>query len=173
VPFDGGLAAGAAAARGVTVTWPGSFGRIEFTVTTDAAGEVFENNVAGTGETNNAAQTTVLSAPDLVVTNLATNPSSPLSGSTITIRWTDANTGTAPIAGSWFDRIRIVNQTTNAVLTDQQVQGGSFTFRLPDGNAGAGVLRIQVTADGTNSVVEVNAAGTAESNNTATLDVTS
>ncbi len=180
VPYTGGpLASGATTGRTVTVTWPAGSsgtGRIEVTVTTDAAGQVFENNAAGTAETNNAAQIVVLSASDLVVTNLATDTSSPQTGSTITVTWTDANVGTAPVAGSWFDRVRIVNQTTGTVLADQQVQGsanGSFAFHIPDGNAGVGVLRIQVTVDTTNVVTEVNAAGTAESNNTATLDVTS
>src|SRR5207248_2817108 len=55
LPFTGSIAAGDGVARGTTVTWPLASlgtGRIEFTVTTDPAGEVFENNAGGTAETN-------------------------------------------------------------------------------------------------------------------------
>ena len=94
-----------------------------------------------------------------------------------------SNAGTAQVTAGWFDRVVITNQTTGAQLANQLVgvdasSGNgtfprSFVFRVPDGNAGAGTLRIQVTADANNTITEVNAAGNGESNNTATLDVTS
>ena len=129
-----------------------------------------------------------MSAPDLVVTNLAIDQPSPLTGAQITVTWTDANIGTSAISGGWFDRIRIVNQTTGAVLMDQLVRydlpagtllqpvgeiSHSVVYRIPDGNAGAGNLRIQITTDAANGVTEVNAGGTGESNNTTFIDVTS
>ena len=102
----------------------------------------------------------------------------------VTVTWTDVNSGTAATTGGWVDRIRVVNQTTNAVVIDQQVPFGgplqagasvdrSAVFRVPDGNAGVGTLQIQITVDTNNGVFEVNAAGTAESNNTATTTVAS
>ena len=190
LPYDAtgafAIAAGGFVDHSLGVIWPtgsSGVGRIEFTVTTDAAGQLFENNGAGTAETNNATQLVVLSAPDLTVTALAVDNLTPQSGAQITITWTDVNAGTAQVTAGWFDRVLITNQTTGAQLANQQVSvdlssGGatfprSFVFRIPDGNAGAGTLRIQVTADINNTVTEVNAAGNAESNNTATLDVAS
>ena len=84
MPYDaaalGVIAAGGASNRSVNLTWPAGAnanGRIEFTVTTDTAGQVFENNAAGTAESNNATQSIVLSAPDLVVANLASDTPRP------------------------------------------------------------------------------------------------
>ena len=107
--------------------WPtdsSGVGRIEFTVTTDAAGQLFENNAAGTAETNNATQVVVLSAPDLTVTALAVDNLTPQSGAQITITWTDVNAGTAQVTAGWFDRVLITNQTTGAQLANQQARRG-------------------------------------------------
>ena len=49
----------------------------------------------------------------------------------------------------------------------------SFALKLPDGTAGVGTLQVTVTVDSKNNVVEYNAAGTAETNNTATTSVVS
>ena len=180
------IAAGEFIDHSLGVIWPvgsSGLGRIAFTVTTDAAGQIFENNAAGTAETNNATQVVVLSAPDLTVTALAVDNLTPQSGAQITVTWTDVNVGTAQVTAGWFDGVLITNQSTGGVVTNQQVHvdpnpGGtasprSFSFRIPDGNLGAGTLRIQITTDISNTVTEVNGAGNAESNNTATLDVVS
>ena len=71
------LAPGAFVERSATITWPlndNGIGRFEFTVSADSATRVTEGNGDGTGESNNSAQLTVVSAPDLRVANLATIP---------------------------------------------------------------------------------------------------
>ncbi|MFO1403439.1 MAG: CARDB domain-containing protein [Azonexus sp.] len=199
LPYDasllGGIEAGGQRERSLLFTWPtgaNANGRIEFTVTTDAASQVFENNASGTAETNNANQIIVLSAPDLVVNGLTSDSPAPMTGDLITLTWNDVNIGNAALNTGWFDRIRVTNQTTSAVLVDQQLRyelpagdvlatgasaARSFSFRLADGNAGVGNLLIQVTADqnvsGMGTLVEVNAGGTGESNNSASLSLTS
>src|SRR5207253_1135232 len=107
----------------------------------------------------------------------------PQTGQNVTITWTDANTGQAATAGDWTDRVTVVNTTTGQTLATAAVPyssagngnvpaGGvsaprAFTFRLPDGPAGAGSLAITVTADANNNVFESNPAGTGELNNSA------
>ncbi|MCS6853203.1 MAG: hypothetical protein NZ523_00395, partial [Elioraea sp.] len=186
---------GEARARTVTVTWPAGLsasGRFEFAVLTDATDAVAEANPAGTGEANNVVSTTITSAPDLVVADLAVVPAAPLSGDVPTITWHDRNLGNAPTPQGWVDRVRVVNTTTNRVLADIAVPydqsalgvlgpGGavarSATVTLPAGIAGAGTLSITVTADlapnGTTQIVEANAIGTGETNNAASLVVES
>ena len=199
VSFDavalGNLAAGGVQDRSAVLTWPSGAnanGRIEFTVTTDTASQIFENNLANTAESNNAAQSIILSSPDLIVSNLGSDVLAPRTGDLITLTWDDVNSGNAAIAGGWLDRVLVVNQTTPIQLLNQQVRFDppagqttlvgaivprSFSFRVPDGNAGAGNLQIQITADlntsGIGTISEVNAGGTGESNNTRTLNLTS
>ncbi|ROZ64162.1 CARDB domain-containing protein [Ramlibacter sp. WS9] len=191
----GGIAAGGLRDRSATLTWPAGAnanGQIEFTVTTDAGGQLFENNLAGTAESNNAAQLTVLSAPDLIVANLTSDTLAPRSGDVVTLNWNDVNSSNMAVNTGWYDRIRVVNQTSGAVLVDEQLRydppaGGtlpagasaarSYSFRLADGNAGTGSLLIQVFADqntaGAGSLTEANAGGTGETNNSASLNLTS
>ncbi|MDZ4254036.1 MAG: CARDB domain-containing protein, partial [Sulfuritalea sp.] len=192
---QGDIAAGDLRDHSMTLTWPAmanAYGQFEFTVTTDVAGQLFENNLSNTAETNNANQITVLSAPDLVVSNLISDNPAPRTGDPITLNWNDANNGNAAVTAGWYDRIRVTNQSTGAVLVDQQLgyepplgetlAAGtavprSFSFRLAEGNAGVGNLLIQVTADqsttGVGGLVEVNAAGDGETNNSASLNLTS
>ena len=59
--------------------------------------------------------------PTSSVVDLATSTPTPQSGELITITWADTNLGTAAVAGGWFDRIRVVNLTTNTVLVNQQL----------------------------------------------------
>ncbi|MCF8179440.1 MAG: hypothetical protein K9J74_13100 [Sulfuritalea sp.] len=199
VPYDaatlGDISAGGSSDRSTTLTWPAgadATGQFEFTVTTDSSSQIFEYNTSGSGESNNASQVNVLSAPDLVVSNLISDTSAPKTGDLITLNWTDVNNGNTAVAAGWYDRIKVTNQTTGAVLVDQQVrydppQGGtmaagasvsrSFSFLLAEGNAGAGNLLIQVSADqnnsGIGSLIEANAGGTAETNNSTSLTLTS
>ena len=167
------------------LNWPAganATGQFEFTVTTDTANQLFENNLAGTAETNNSSKVSVLSAADLVVGNLVSDKTSPVTGDLITLSWNDINNGNTAINAGWYDHIVVVNKTTGATLVNQQlrfdpasgslVQAGasaarSFSFLLADGTAGVGNLQITVTTDqntsGVGSLVEANASGTAES----------
>ncbi|MEO7622362.1 MAG: CARDB domain-containing protein, partial [Gallionella sp.] len=191
----GAIAAGGLTDRSLTFAWPtgtNSSGQIEFTVTTDVSNLLFENNSTNTAESNNASKITVLSSPDLTVSNLSCDTPAPKSGDLITLSWNDVNSGNAAINAGWYDRIKVTNQSTGAVLVDQQLRydppvGGtlqagtsatrSYSFRLADGNPGVGNLLMQVFADqttaGSGSLYEVNAAGTAESNNSASLNLAS
>jgi hypothetical protein len=172
---------------------PAGVGQLQLTVTADIDNNIFEFNAEGTAETNNAASITTTSTlapyPDLQVSGLSVNPSEPQSGQNVTINWTDANTGNASTAGSWYDQVSVVNTTTGQTLATSNVlydntalgniaAGGasaqqSYTFRLPDGAPGVGQLRITVTADVANDVFEYNPGGTGETNNTATISATS
>src|SRR5262249_34876899 len=166
-------------------------GQFVVTVTTDSAASIFENNGAGTGESNNQAQLSLLSAPDLQVTAL-TLDASPLvqSGATATITWQDSNLGTGPTLASWWDHVTVVNKTTGGTLLatssfyDPNGAGNGpvgpgdsrtrqYSFRLPDGSAGAGALEVMVTADSfqgdAGQIREVNVAGDAEQNNSRTV----
>ncbi len=196
VPFDavalGPLGAGQGAMRHFTITWPSgvtSTGRFEFTVTTDEAGQLFEANAAGTGETNNATQLTIASTPDLQIANLVVTTSNVTAGSPVTVTWNDINTGIAATASGWFDRIEVRNQTTGELLLDTAVfydpalpgngalgagqsKARTFTFNMPDGSRGVGNIQIAVTADrntsGAGTIVEITDPGNAEGNNQAT-----
>jgi hypothetical protein len=119
---------------------------------------------------------------DLQVQNIAVLPASPQSGNALTITWDDANTGNQA-SGPYRDFIVVRNNKTDQQLVSVPLDvlsvgaGGShqrsYSFTLPDGNAGAGELAITITADSSNSVFEFNPAGTGETNNTTTASVTS
>ncbi|UUZ69431.1 Ig-like domain-containing protein [Polaromonas sp. P2-4] len=164
-------------------------GALDIQVTGDYYNYVFESNVAGTAESNNAAQLSATSTlapyPDLQSQNLAVDQITIQSGDTITIRWNDFNSGNKALNGAYYDRVYLRNTGTNEVLLDTTVyfnaaqvaagqgQERSYSFKLPDGLRGAGTFDIQVTADYYNNVFESSVAGTAESNNTAQLSATS
>jgi hypothetical protein len=190
----GALAAGASAHRQSSFRLPdgaAGTGNLRVTVTADYLNNVFESNSGGTAETNNTATltATVGLAPyaDLRVTNLAVSPSSGLrSGDSLTVAWSDSNTGTATVSAAFFDRVTVVNTTTGQTLTSSTVpydpatatngaiaagdaRARQFSFTLPPGTAGAGSLQVTVAADTFNQVFESNTASTAESNNSATV----
>jgi len=163
---------------------PAGAGSLAISVTADAYNFVTESNAGGTAETNNSASITTDSTlapyPDLVVTGLRVSQPTLAPGDLVTIRWSDANTGDRATAGGWYDGVRVVNTTTGETLvntaaynSDAIAAGDSlareYSFRLPEGRPGAGTLSIQITADAYSYVVESNAAGTAEANNTATI----
>jgi len=184
------LASGATTPRSLNLTWPAgtsNTGRFVFTVEADSTNTVLEANATGTGETNNAASTTITSAPDLRVLNLRVTSAQVQSGGLLSVAWEDRNDGNATTPRDWQDRVRIVNLDTGAVLLDQAVgdAGGPLaglaagaertrtaSLTLPAGSAGAGRISITVTADqtpaGASAIVESN-----EGNNAAALEVNS
>ena len=142
-----------------------------------------------TDETNNlfAVPFEVLAA-DLQVTGLGVEPSTPLSGRDLTVRWTDSNNGSGSTHHSWWDRVRIQNLTTGQTLVevdvffDRNVQGDiaagtgldrSFTYRLPNGTAGVGQLLVTVIGDIYNYLPEYNGGIAADANNMASITVES
>ena len=158
---------------------------------TDAFGQQPEasdtNNVGASG----AIALSLPPLPDLVVSETVVEGSPGLqSGANVTIHWSDSNAGTAPTTGAWWDSIEVVNSTTNETLLSTSVRydpsapgngpldvGASVarqhTFRLPDGKRGVGDLRVAVTADATKAIAELNADGTAETNNQADVNAAS
>ncbi len=128
---------------------------------------------------------------DLQVVNLAVTPATGLqSGNTVTINWNDTVTGNIPTPAGFYDNVTVVNQTTSQTLVNQQVyydptQNGngaiqpgqqrarSYQFTLPNGTAGVGQLQVTVTTNSTVAFQEANTAGTASTNNSATLTTTS
>jgi hypothetical protein len=132
---------------------------------------------------------TLLPAPDLRVVNLNVTSAGPIqSGADITIRWEDTNSGAGLATDSWYDRVQVMNTTNGASVLDTYVLHGTaglgiltnggthlrqHVFRLPDGLAGAGPLRVTVTADYFNSVVEYNPSGSGETNNATSANFSS
>ncbi|MBI3350330.1 MAG: hypothetical protein HY020_24345 [Burkholderiales bacterium] len=177
--------------RSLVIPWPAgaqSQGRFSFTVTVDAGGLVPEVNADGTGETNNTATLTVQSASDVRPSDLALDPGPVQSGAPLTLRWTLNNEGNAAIRAGFAERVTVFNNTTHQTLLSQTVlydavadgaiaaegqRQRQLTFTLPDGVAGAGNLTITVTSDADNSLIEANPSNTAETNNAASLNVTS
>jgi subtilase family serine protease len=195
-PGNGPIAPGSGRDRQHTFIWPasGAQGLFEFQVITDSGNAVFEVNGTGTGETNNATALTIASAPDLVVENLRLDPGAVESGALLVLRWDDVNLGALPVAANWRDRIEVLNTRTgetllvsdllhdsapgvDGVLGAGERHARAFSFRVPDGARGAGLLRITVTADRTagnaTAILEANTTGNAEVNNAAALEVTS
>ena len=122
---------------------------------------------------------------DLVVAGLtATGGAQIQSGGTLTIAWTDANTGSLPTDAPWTDRVIVRRTDTQEILADVIVGSAGplaagdgarrqAAVHLPEGARGTGALTIAVTTDVGNTVTERNGTGAAYSNNTATLAVMS
>ncbi len=117
-------------------------------------------------------------------------PRAPESGQPLTISWDDANTGDAPAASPFSDRVVVSNLTTGDPLVDEllpydptatgaaPIDAGAslpreYVVTLPDGAAGVGQIQVIVETDSGNQIFEYNASGTGESNNTSTLSVSS
>jgi len=199
IPYDesssGPIAAGGSAAQQYTFNLPDGppgVGQLVETVTTDYYNQIYEYNSSGTAETNNTSSVTTTSTiapyPDLQVTGLSTTPSSPESGQVLTVTWNDANSGDAPVSGSFSDYVTVLNTTTGQTLASALVPydeassgaiaaGGSAaqqcTFSLPDGTPGVGQIQFTVTTNYYNQVYEYNDSGTAETNNTSSITETS
>ncbi|MGV3772119.1 MAG: CARDB domain-containing protein [Verrucomicrobiales bacterium] len=130
-----------------------------------------------------------LRAPDLFVSGIQVLPVQNLmSGSEITVVWTNANNGVGPASGSWFDQLIVSNKTTGALLLENFVyydairmgdiasganKVAQYSLNLPNGPAGAGDLVFVVTVDYYNNLIEDNAAHNAEGNNRFTATRTS
>ncbi|MCO5053866.1 MAG: Ig-like domain-containing protein [Verrucomicrobiae bacterium] len=130
---------------------------------------------------------TTLAAPDLLVADLAVTGALQ-SGGALTITWADTNAGPMATDQYWYDRVTISNLTTGIQLLDTYqyynpavsgniaagaAQARALNFTLPDGDVGVGQLQITVVVDAYNHQYEFNLEGTAESNNRASLTVTS
>src|SRR5262249_26389969 len=142
-------------------------GALRLTIATDASNVIAEGNVNGDAESNNTKTFDFSSAlaayPDLEVIGLAVHSSSAIqAGSTLTISWSDANTGNGPVDVAFVDSVTIHNATTNQVLgtmtfnfdpaASGALAGGSsldrsFQFNLPQGDAGAGEIVVDVMTD--------------------------
>jgi len=124
---------------------------------------------------------------DLQVTGLQTTPGLQ-SGSNVTIQWSDADIGNVAVTGSFTDAITVTNLTTGQTLvtatvpydasTRGPIAGGSsavqqYSFTLPAASPGAGQIQISVTTNSNNAILERNSTGTAQSNNSATIIVSS
>ena len=171
---------------------PAGSGALRIIVTVNAFANQFEANGSGAAYNNNTAAISVTSAlgsyPDLQVANLGVTNAQTQSGGILGIRWNDTNSGQASVAGSFQDQIVVSNTTTGQTLVtgtlpydalaSGPIAAGNaanrlYTFRLPDGSAGAGSLHISVAVDAGDSVFEYNPNGTAENNNSGAIDVVS
>lgn len=187
---SGNIAAGQAQGRAYSFRLPdgsAGAGSLQISVTADVGNSLYEYNTAGTAETNNSQSITANSPlsvyPDLTVTNLSTSGDST---GKVTIDWGDNNAGNGATNSGWYDRVNVVDATTNQTLANSDVyfdpsagnlaaNGGSsartFSFQLPQSAANDN-LTVTVTADIYNNVFESNSSGTGETNNSTTESVT-
>ena len=186
------IAAGTSQTRTYGFTLPNGtpgVGSLQVTITADSGKSLFEYNTNGTEESNNTSTSTFTSTiaayPDLQVTGISMNPTTPQSGQVVTLNWNDANTGNETARGYWYDHVVVVNTTTGKTLLDINpgynnnsilagaMQGRSYGFTLPDGVPGVGSLQVTITADAGNNLFEYNTSGTEETNNVSRLTFTS
>lgn len=131
------------------------------------------------------------SSPDMIVTGVGVTPASGVkSGQGITVGWTVQNTGGAPTASSFTDRVTIRNTGSGQILVnstllyDATVGGNGpiapgtsrvrqLAVTLPDGPVSVGTLEVTVSTDTANNILEQNAGGTGEANNSATATFSS
>ncbi|NDC64707.1 MAG: hypothetical protein EBZ59_12140, partial [Planctomycetia bacterium] len=183
-------AVGESLAREYAFTLPSDFDPatavLEVTVTANGWANLPEYDASGSLFGNNASTivwTATPTVPDLTVSGLTVDQTSLSAGGQVTVRWNDVNAGTGGTGSGWTDRIVVRNTTTNAVILDESVvssaalaAGGSlareFAFTLPTGANGVGEISITVTADSAAAIAESNDAGTAETNNSATINRT-
>lgn len=150
---------------------------------------VLSRDAAGNTSASGDRVFTTTLAPDLQVTGVTVLPQTNLmSGTEVTVVWTNANTGLGTTTAPWLDQFVVSNLTTSErifaanVFYDATAQGNlaagnsrarQFILRLPDGTAGVGQLIFFVTVDFNNTISEFDSSGTAENNNTATTARTS
>ncbi len=197
VPYNeavrGQLAAGASAAQQYAFRLPDGdpgVGRIEVTVVANDFNTVAGYAASAAGTASITETSTIALYPDLQVQDLAVSPAVIVSGSTVQVTWDDANTGDGPVDQAFTDNLTVVNTTTGATLLSTGIgfdptqsghspiaAGGSqpqaYSFTLPQGDPGVGNLTFTVTTDADNQIFEYNPQGTGETNNTASLAVTS
>lgn len=165
-------------------------GNLRVTITADGSDNVFEYLPGTDAQANNSVSLERSSGlapyPDLQVVGLAITPASLSSGREITLTWRNTNSGVGTVTGDFYDLVRIVNRTTSQTLLNTsvylnpsadtngpilpgQTRDRRFSFRLPDGAAGAGDLEFQIGTDDGNRVFEYLSGGDGETNNLATL----
>jgi phage gp36-like protein len=124
--------------------------------------------------------------PDLTIQNLQILGANPHSGSSVTLKWKEVNSGTAPAIGAFYDSVRVRNTATGETLLDSiispdpdtslgvgEFRDRQYTITLPDGSRSVGALEFTVTADFLNSIYEGTPGGVAETNNNASIVVDS
>jgi RHS repeat-associated protein len=194
---NGPIAPGDSRARQITTRLPDGLrgaGVIECEVVTDVYGQIAEYLPTEDAETNNARRisrpATVSAYPDLRINGLTLVPSAASPGSLITVNWINRNEGTVATSGNWHDRITVTSNATGQTVADQVVfynaapaadgplapgagRARSAQIAIPNGTQGLGLFTFTVTADTYNSVFEYNPGGDAETNNAASLPLTS
>ncbi len=165
-------------------------GNLRFTVTADHFNAVFEHNPGATAEANNdlavIVPATLAAYPDLEIASFDVAPATYESGRLLTAAWAVTNTGTASVAGDFYDRLLVRNLSLGSTLFDQsyylnpvadtngpiapgQSRLRTATFRLPDGPAGTGSIDVALFLDSGNRVFEFRETVDAEANNTTNL----
>ncbi len=194
---DSTLAGGGTDDQTLTLTLPNGasgFGNMLVTVTTDSGQTVVEydsngNPAYGDNSGTGTFTSTLAPYPDLQVGNVSFSPASGvLSGSTVTVNWTDMNTGTAPTPGPWSDRLVVQNMTTGQTLATATLffdtlangllAGGAsvsryYAVKVPDGVAGIGQIQATITTNVFNDFAEYDATGAAVSDNSGSGTFTS
>ena len=165
-------------------------GTFLITVTTDSGQTVGEFDSNGNPAYNNNSASvnltsTLAAYPDLQVTGLTVNPTTPQAGGNLTINWTDNNIGNGNVNQSFYDYVEVQNLTTGQTLTMTTVEYNVSTLgslaagtsqpqqvmiQLPNGSSGAGNIQITVIANYYNNVYVdgPNGHAAAQANGTAT-----
>src|SRR5205085_1013196 len=138
----------------------------------DNGQSVFEYNLSAVAEQNNSASIQALSAPDLEPSAVGISSAGAIvSGATVSIHWTDQNSGTVDLGSGFYDRVVVTkidtgetllndvyyfdpNSPIQGVLAPGEIRTRSTSFHLPDGPLGAGVFQVTVTSDFYNSIPE-------------------
>src|SRR6185503_309409 len=115
-------------------------------------------------------------------------PSGWSTGAVVTVSWITTNTGTRATSGSWTESLLVRNTNTAQIILnsgtnyDASAAGDiaangsrsrSLSFIMPNNANAYGAFEIVVTTDSDNNLFEYNGAGTAETNNSASLLSTS
>ncbi|MCW9030677.1 MAG: hypothetical protein OQK58_04255 [Gammaproteobacteria bacterium] len=198
VPFDeadpgnSAIGIGESRVRSLEVKIPDGVtaaGRLGLTVITDAYNNLNENNIAGTGESNNAysleLDVSLAPYPDLVAENVVLTPESDfIPGSIVNVSWTTINRGTRDLEQSWVERVEVRNLSTNQLIATTLIEedvatsgalavGGtrehSAQFTWPAGLTGIGQLSFRIVLDSNEVIPEDNILGNGETNNSIEL----
>ncbi len=178
VATNGPIAAGEARRRGYSFPLPGGTrgaGDLEFSVTSDINGTLFEHNASGTGESNNVAvlvrSSGLAPSPDLVVTNIVA-PATGTPGQGVDVNWTVANRGNAGAVGPWSEHVFLADNVAgdnaiflSSLLNTAGLGAGVSTSRTARVNLptfGAGNRFFVVRVDANDQVFELS-----EANNSA------
>ena len=200
-PAKVGLAAGDALPQQFTFQLPNGAagaGDLAFTVTTDVGNNITEANTSGTGETNNTSDpkivhSTLAPYADLQPINLGMAPpdaaSGLQSGTHVVVSWNDQNVGNAATSAAYYDYVLVqkvnadnsLSYIASGTVAGPSLAGNStattqqqFPFTLPNGSAGTGDIRVTVTTDYGQNLLEYDSNGNlAYGNNTASIDATS